>query len=74
MSDNSSGCSAPAVTQASNEVNNVDSCTVDAGDTGCASGLVVDEASGVEKCWSSDEALDLKEVLNFLVLHVKLAS
>ena len=66
MSDISSGCSAPAVTQASNEVNNVDSCTVDPGDTGCANGLVVDEASGVEKCWSSDEALDSERSAEFL--------
>lgn len=66
MSNISSGCSAPAVTQASIEVNNMDSCTVDAGDTGCANDLVVDEASGIEKCWSSDDALDSERSAEFL--------
>ncbi|XP_059640382.1 uncharacterized protein LOC132282660 isoform X2 [Cornus florida] len=58
MSNVSSGCSAPAVTQASIEVNNMDSCTVDAGDTRYTKDLVVDEGSGIDKCWSSDDALD----------------
>lgn len=66
MSDISSGCSAPAVTQASIEVNNMDSCTIGAGVTGCANDLVVDEASGVEKCWSSDDALDSEKSADFL--------
>lgn len=63
ISNVSSGCSAPAVTQASTEVNNMDSCTVD---TGVANDLVVDEASGIEKCWSSDDALDSERSAEFL--------
>ncbi|KAJ1407786.1 Jas TPL-binding domain [Sesbania bispinosa] len=50
----SSGCSTAVVSQASVEVNRVDSCTVDAVDTGCVNNLVVDEGSGIEKGWSSD--------------------
>ncbi|XP_061376429.1 uncharacterized protein LOC133318449 isoform X2 [Gastrolobium bilobum] len=50
----SSGCSAPVVTQASVEVNKVDSCIVDDVDTGYVNNLVVDEGSGIDKGWSSD--------------------
>lgn len=54
MSNISSGCSAPAVTQASFEVNNVDSSTVYAGEN--ANNLIVDEGSTIDKCCSSDDA------------------
>ncbi|XP_028208547.1 uncharacterized protein LOC114391790 isoform X1 [Glycine soja] len=50
----SSGCSAPVVTQASVEVNKIDSCTDDAVDTGFVNNLVVDEGSGIDQGWSSD--------------------
>ncbi|KAK7320672.1 hypothetical protein VNO77_30365 [Canavalia gladiata] len=52
----SSGSSAPVVTQASVEVNKVDSCTIDAVHTGFANNLVVDEGSGIDQGWSSDVA------------------
>lgn len=52
MSNISSGCSAPAVTQVSIEANNKDSSTVDGADL---DNLVVDEGSGIERCWSSDD-------------------
>ncbi|GLT76145.1 hypothetical protein SLA2020_478210 [Shorea laevis] len=55
MSNISSGCSAPAVTQASFEVNNVDSSTVYAGETENANNLIVDEGSTIDKCCSSDD-------------------
>lgn len=55
MSNISSGCSGAAVTQASTEVNNVDSSTIDAGDNEFRNGLVVDEGSGIDKCSSNDE-------------------
>ncbi|XP_057959265.1 uncharacterized protein LOC131151840 isoform X2 [Malania oleifera] len=58
MSNISSGCSAPAVTQASVELNNVDSCIVDAGDIRYENDGIVDEGSGIHKCLSSDDALD----------------
>ncbi|KAL6296703.1 hypothetical protein ACE6H2_004845 [Prunus campanulata] len=64
--NNSSGGSAPAVTQASIEVNKMDSSTIDAGDTGCVSNLIVDEGSGVDKCWSSDDALESEKSAEFL--------
>ncbi|OMO90757.1 putative mixed-lineage leukemia protein, mll [Corchorus olitorius] len=54
MSNISSGCSAPVVTQASIEVNNMDSSTIDAGDNGYINGLIVDEGSGIDKCSSND--------------------
>lgn len=51
----SSGCSAPVVTQASVEVNKIDSCTDDAVDTGFVNNhRVVDEGSGIDQGWSSD--------------------
>jgi hypothetical protein len=62
----SSGCSAPAVTQASVEVNNIDFSTVDAGDTGDGSNHIVDEGSGIDKCWSSDDALGSERSAEFL--------
>lgn len=52
----SSGSSAPAVTQLSVEVNKTDYSCADAANTGCVSNLVVDEGSGIDKCWSSDDA------------------
>ncbi|XP_022729706.1 uncharacterized protein LOC111284891 isoform X3 [Durio zibethinus] len=61
----SSGCSAPAVTQASIEVNNMDSSTIDAGDNGYINGLIVDEGSGIDKCCSSNEALESERSAEF---------
>ncbi|KAJ8751794.1 hypothetical protein K2173_025981 [Erythroxylum novogranatense] len=52
----SSGCSNPAVTQASTDVNNVDSSTVIAGNSGLMYNIL-DEGSAINKCWSSDDAL-----------------
>lgn len=62
----SSGCSAPAVTQASMEVNNMDLSTVDAGDTGYVSNHTADEGSGIDKCWSSDDAVGSERSAEFL--------
>ncbi|XP_059459426.1 uncharacterized protein LOC132188988 isoform X3 [Corylus avellana] len=62
----SSGCSAPAITQVSSEVNNIDFSTVDAGDTGDVSNHIVDEGSGIDKCWSSDDALGSERSAEFL--------
>ncbi|XP_027331005.1 uncharacterized protein LOC113846680 [Abrus precatorius] len=50
----SSGSSARVVSQASVEVNNVDSCTVDPVDTGFVNNLLVDEGSGIDQGRSSD--------------------
>ncbi|KAI4316365.1 hypothetical protein L6164_024351 [Bauhinia variegata] len=49
ISDLSSGCSAPVITQSTLDVNNTDSSIVDALDN-----HVVDEGSGIDKSWSSD--------------------
>ena len=62
----SSGCSAPAVTQSSIEVNNIEFSTIDAGDTGYVSNDIVDEGSGIDKCWSSDDALGSERSADFL--------
>ena len=66
MSNVSSGCSAPAVTQASTEVNNMDSSTIDAGDNRYINGLIVDEGSGIDKCCSSNDALESERSAEFL--------
>ncbi|GAV60562.1 SET domain-containing protein/PHD_2 domain-containing protein/zf-HC5HC2H_2 domain-containing protein [Cephalotus follicularis] len=66
MSNISSGCSAPVVTQASIEVNNMDSSIVDAGDTGYMNNHIVDEGSGIDKCWSSDDALESERSIEFI--------
>ncbi|GJZ89146.1 post-SET domain-containing protein, partial [Tanacetum coccineum] len=58
MSNISSRCSAPAQTQASVKISNGDSCTDDAQNTDCAKNFAVDEGSGIQKNWSSDDALD----------------
>nr|GEU63116.1 post-SET domain-containing protein [Tanacetum cinerariifolium] len=58
MSNISSRCSAPAQTQASVKISNGDSCTDDAQNTDCAKNFAVDEGSGNQKHWSSDDALD----------------
>lgn len=55
ISNFSSGCSAPAITQVSVKVSNEDSCTVDARDKRCTDNFVVDESSGIDKCWSSSD-------------------
>lgn len=66
VSNISSGCSAATVSQPSIEVNNVDSSTNDAGDNGCGSNFVVDEGSGIDKAWSSDDALECEKSAEFL--------
>lgn len=58
ISNISSGCSTPAVTQASNEVNKVDSSMAVTGNASCMKHLIVDEGSGIDKCWSSDDAVE----------------
>lgn len=64
LSNISSGCSAPAITQASVGVDNRESCTVDVQDTRSTSNLVVDEGSGID-ILSSDDALDSERSSNF---------
>eukprot|EP00257_Ricinus_communis_P025810 XP_025013224.1 uncharacterized protein LOC8280110 isoform X2 [Ricinus communis] len=64
MSNISSGCSTPAVTQASTEFTNVESSTV-VGNSGCINNLVVDEGSGIDKCWSSDDAFESDRSADF---------
>ncbi|KAF5197112.1 Histone-lysine n-methyltransferase trr [Thalictrum thalictroides] len=71
MSNVYSGCSAPAVTELTVEVNMTDSCTVDAGNDRYVNEHVVDEGSGIERCWSSDDALD-SERSTETVFHHKL--
>lgn len=58
MSNVSSGCSAPVVTQVSMDVNNKDSSTVDADDARYEGNAIVDEGSRIERCWSSDDGVD----------------
>lgn len=58
MSNVSSGCSAPVVTQVSIDVNNKDSSTADADDARYEGNAIVDEGSRTEKCWSSDDGVD----------------
>ncbi|KAK2659681.1 hypothetical protein Ddye_006214 [Dipteronia dyeriana] len=72
MSNVSSGCSsAAAVTQASVQVNNMDSSTVNAGNTRYMNNLVVDEGSGIDKCWSSDDAFESERSAEFLGANCK---
>lgn len=66
MSNVSSGCSAAAVTQASAQINNMDSPTVDVGNTRYVNNHLVDEGSGIDKCWSSDDALESERSAEFL--------
>ncbi|XP_007011788.2 PREDICTED: uncharacterized protein LOC18587744 [Theobroma cacao] len=66
MSNISSGCSAPDVTQASIEVNNMDSSTIDAEDNGYMNDLVVDEGSGIDKCCSSNDAHESERSAAFI--------
>lgn len=66
ISNISSGCSAPAVTQVSVEVNNTDSYSADAANSGCVSDFAVDEGSGIDKCWSSDDAHGIERSAEFL--------
>ncbi|KAL8475194.1 hypothetical protein ACS0TY_031571 [Phlomoides rotata] len=54
----SSGCSAPDATQSSIEANNNDSSTVDGGNIRCANNLSLNEGSGIDRSWSSDDARD----------------
>lgn len=65
MSNISSKCSAPALTQASVKISNGDSCTDDAQNTGCAKNFAVDEGSGIQKSWSSDDAPDSGSNIGF---------
>lgn len=66
ISNVSSGCSSAAVvTQASGQIN-MDS-TVNTGSTSqYVNNLVVDEGSGIDKCWSSDDALESERSSEFL--------
>lgn len=50
-----SGCSAPAVTHVSPAINDMDSSSAHAGNSGCVSN-VVDEESRIDENWSSDDA------------------
>ncbi|KAK9130532.1 hypothetical protein Sjap_011019 [Stephania japonica] len=58
MSNAFSGCSAPAVTELTGEVNNVGSCTVNAQDVRHVGNHILDEGSSIAKSWSSDETFD----------------
>ncbi|KAF9614542.1 hypothetical protein IFM89_019205 [Coptis chinensis] len=58
MSNAYSSCSAPAVTEITVEVNTAGSCTIDAGTDRFVNDHVVDEGSGIERCWSTDDELD----------------
>ncbi|KAK4415408.1 Histone-lysine N-methyltransferase trr [Sesamum alatum] len=58
ISNISSGCSAPDMTQLSIEVNKKDSCMVEGRDIKCANNVGLDEGSGNDRIWSSDDALD----------------
>ncbi|XP_011081502.1 uncharacterized protein LOC105164543 isoform X1 [Sesamum indicum] len=66
ISNISSGCSAPDITQLSIEVNKKDSCTVEGRDIKCANNLGLDEGSGNDRTWSSDDALDNENCTEFL--------
>ncbi|KAK4388630.1 Histone-lysine N-methyltransferase, H3 lysine-4 specific [Sesamum angolense] len=66
ISNISSGCSAPDMTQLSIEVNKKDSCTVEGSDIKCANNLYLDEGSGNDRTWSSDHALDNGNCAEFL--------
>lgn len=66
MSNISSGCSAAAVTHASIEGNNLDSSTVNVGNARYINKHVIDEGSGIDKCWSSDDALESERSAEFL--------
>ncbi|CAO2816910.1 unnamed protein product, partial [Amaranthus hypochondriacus] len=58
LSDISSKCSAPAVTQASNEINTIDSSTVDVGQTLYGNSQIADQGSAISRSCSSVEAVD----------------
>lgn len=68
MSNISSRSSAPAVTEVSVEVNNMDSCSRCVSHAKTVHSFVVDEGSGIEKCGSSDEALGSRECIESLTL------
>ncbi|GMH10850.1 hypothetical protein Nepgr_012691 [Nepenthes gracilis] len=74
LSNISSGCSAPAVTQSSVEANKIDSCTVDAGDPEKANDQVVDEGSAIDKCYSSDDAIDSERGCEYVCSGNKIKS
>lgn len=68
MSNISSGLSAPAVTQASVAINNlIDSCTEE-------NDLVIDEGSGIDECWSSEDGLDSQRTAECLSFTSKFNS
>ncbi|GFZ08330.1 hypothetical protein Acr_20g0001380 [Actinidia rufa] len=73
MSNISSGCSEAAVTQASVEFNNLDSSTIGAGNK-YTQNLVVDEGSGIGKCWSSDDPLESERSSEFFGFTCKINS
>ncbi|KAL0394303.1 UNVERIFIED_CONTAM: Histone-lysine N-methyltransferase, H3 lysine-4 specific [Sesamum latifolium] len=66
ISNISSGCSAPDMTQLSIEVNKKDSCTVEGRDIKCVNNLGLDEGSQNDRTWSSDDALDNENCAEFL--------
>ncbi|KAJ7966225.1 Histone-lysine N-methyltransferase TRX1 [Quillaja saponaria] len=65
LSNVSSGSSAPVVTQVSVEVKNMDSSTIEVGDTRYDNNLIVDESSGIDKGWSSDGAFESERSAEF---------
>lgn len=58
ISDISSGCSARVATQASNELNVLDSCNANAGHTVYDNGHIADQGSAISRSCSSVEAID----------------
>lgn len=71
MSNISSGCSAAAVTHTSVQGNNLDSTTPDVGNARYINKHIVDEGSGIDKCWSSDDALESERSAEFLGSNCK---
>ncbi|XP_020265667.1 uncharacterized protein LOC109841184 isoform X2 [Asparagus officinalis] len=61
MSNVCSGSSVPGVTEVSVEVNKVNYCLTNVEDNKTSYDFAADEGSGVEKCGSSDEALDVRD-------------
>ncbi|XP_057511455.1 uncharacterized protein LOC130793670 isoform X2 [Actinidia eriantha] len=70
---NISGSSEAAVTQVSVEFNKLDSSTIGAGNKHTQN-LVVDEGSGIGKCWSSDDPLDSERSSEFFGFTYKINS
>ncbi|KAF9593835.1 hypothetical protein IFM89_025620 [Coptis chinensis] len=73
MSNAYSSCSAPAVTEITVEVNTAGSCTIDAGTDRFVNDHVVDEGSGIERCWSTDDEALRPSVLVTHSIYPKVA-